>query len=82
MNGMAQLSYCAARMRKTNTMARAKTTEAIDPALSSWKVMPVHSNPKSLGSAVAAARSIAATACPEEKPGAAPPLIVAEALLL
>ena len=41
--------------------------------------MPVHSNEKSRGSAVAAARSIAATAWPELKPGAAAPLIRAEA---
>ena len=43
----------------------AKTTVAIEPALSSWKVMPVHSKAKSRGNAVAAARSIAATAWPE-----------------
>ena len=79
MKGMDQLSYCAARMRKTKTIASAKTTVAIEPALSSWKVMPVHSKPKSRGSAVAAARSMAATAWPELKPGAAPPLIRAEA---
>jgi hypothetical protein len=38
---------------------------AIDPALSSWKVMPVHSKPKSRGSEAAAARSIAVTAWAE-----------------
>src|SRR5258705_13859415 len=32
MNGMDQLSYCAARIRNTNTMASANTTVAIDPA--------------------------------------------------
>src|ERR1700749_4291229 len=51
MKGIDQLSYCAARMRKTNTMARPNTTLAIDPALSSWSVMPVHSKEKSRGSA-------------------------------
>ena len=43
MNGIDQLSYCAARMRKTNTIASAKTIVAIEPAFNSWKVMPVHS---------------------------------------
>ena len=43
MKGMDQLSYCAARIRNTNTIASPKITDAIDPALSSWKVMPVHS---------------------------------------
>ena len=43
MKGIDQLSYCAARIRKTKTIASAKTIVAIEPALSSWKVMPVHS---------------------------------------
>jgi hypothetical protein len=65
MNGIDQLSYCAGRMRNTKTIARANTIVAIEPALSSWKVMPVHSKAKSRGNAVAAARSMAATAWPE-----------------
>ncbi len=40
--------------------------------------MPVHSNEKSLGNAVAAARSMAATAWLELKPAAAAPLTSAE----
>ena len=43
MNGIDQLSYCAARIMKTKKIASARTTVAIDPALSSWKVTPVHS---------------------------------------
>ena len=35
MNGMVQLSYCAARMTKTKTIASAKTIVAIEPAFSS-----------------------------------------------
>ena len=62
MNGIDQLSYCAARIRKTKTMASAKTKIATEPAFSSWKVMPVHSKPKSFGSAVAAALCIASIA--------------------
>ena len=43
MNGMVQLSYCAARIRNTKTIARPKMRLATEPAFSSWKVMPVHS---------------------------------------
>jgi hypothetical protein len=36
MKGIDQLSYCAARNRKTNTSASAKTIAAVAPALISW----------------------------------------------
>ena len=35
MNGIVQLSYWAARIRKTKTIANPNTTVAIEPALSS-----------------------------------------------
>src|ERR1700730_13818117 len=38
MKGIDQLSYCAATKRKTNTIARAKTIAATEPAFSSWYV--------------------------------------------
>ena len=35
MNGIDQLSYCAARITNTKKIARPSTTEAIEPALNS-----------------------------------------------
>ena len=64
--GMDQLSYWAARTRKTRTMARAKTMIASDPTCFSWNDMPVHSKPMAVGSLVSASCSIRFSAWPEE----------------
>jgi len=64
MNGMDQLSYCAARIRNTKTMAKREHYGGDRSRLQFLVGNAVHSNAKSRGSAMAAALSIAVTACP------------------
>ena len=79
MNGIDQLSYCAARNEEDENDGEAEHNARDRSRLDFLEVMPVHSRRSRAASAVAAARSIAATAWPELKPGAAAPLIIAAA---
>ena len=62
-SGIDQLSYSAARHRKTARMAKPYSTMACEPASFSSRDWPVHSKPKPAGSC-AAMRSISAMASP------------------
>src|SRR6185369_15982953 len=64
--GKAQLSYCAARIRKTSSTQRGKTSSPAFEADCCWKASSVHSYPKPFGNVLASTRSIASVACPEE----------------
>src|SRR5512139_1778479 len=79
-NGSDQLSYWAARIRKTQRNEKAKIATGDTPfcAFCSWNDMPLYSYPISSGMVWAKTSSIAFMAWAELKPGAAEALSWAE----
>ena len=73
-NGIAQLSYSAARHRNTTISEMANSSGACAPDCRSSYEVPDHSKPKPGGNCCAIC-SIAATASPVLRPGAGPPEI-------
>src|ERR1700676_609121 len=71
--GKDQLSYSAARIRKTNVIDSANSGPD-PPAFFSWYDRSDQSNPISGGSVLRAVSSSASSACPELYPGAAAPV--------
>ena len=72
-SGSVQLSYCAARTRKTNSTESAKMKSAVLPVSFCCSASSVHSNDMPGGKAAVARPSIRSSAWPEEIPGAAFP---------
>ena len=77
LNGIPQLSYCAASTRKTRKTASANTT-ATPGARRSWYDMSAQSKLMSGGSTSFAVASSASSACADEKPAAGTPVSSAE----
>ena len=77
-SGSDQLSYCAARTRKTRTTARVKANMAVLPVWSCKSASSVHCGRIACGSSCWTSFSMATIAWPELVPGAGFRLIVAE----
>src|SRR5437868_9176398 len=82
--GSDQLSYCAARTRKTNSTDSGKMKGLMGSlaASNSWKVSSVHSKSMDDGSSVFFSDSMMRMASPELVPGLVAPLISAEGYML
>ena len=81
-SGVAQLSYCAARKRKTMISASEKISGATLPASFCCWVTPDQEKPIELGRISLAIFSISSTASPSLNPGAGAPVIVADGNML
>ena len=81
-SGSDQLSYWAARVRKTNSTQSGKIKTAVLPARISCRVNSVHSKPIVEGRFSAASFSIVAMAWPVLMPGEGEPLNSADGYML